>query len=110
MSRKDQLVRLRQISGLILDLRLSELHTAARARAQSLDRLAGLAVPQASDLPPIAAAQAGLRYQRWADARRAEINIQLARQTADWLEAQATARRAFGQSQALESVQQRLRP
>lgn len=110
MSRKDQLVRLRQISGLILDLRLSELHDAARARAQSLERLAALAVPQASDLPPIAAAQAGLRYQRWADLRRAEINTQLARETAVWLEAQAVARQAFGQSQALESVRKKMRP
>ena len=110
MSRKDQLARLRQLAGLILDLRLSQLHGAAQARAQSQARLAGLEVSEVCDLPPIAAAQAALRYQGWADARRAEINIQLARQTADWLEAQATARRAFGQSQALESVQQRLRP
>jgi len=108
MNRADQLQRLRQLSGLILDLRLSQLHNAARARALSIKRLAGLDATQDNDLPAIAAAQAGLRYQRWADLRRAEINTQLARETAVWLEAQGSARHAFGQLQALEAVQKKL--
>ncbi|MDT8857983.1 hypothetical protein RNZ50_23715 [Paracoccaceae bacterium Fryx2] len=107
MTQRDQLARLGQVSQLILDLRLSELHTAARARQDSLDRLAGLAAEPADGLSPIAAARAELHYQRWAEARRAEINLTLARQTADWLGAQAAARRAFGQAQALRGLAQK---
>lgn len=108
MNRKAQIRRLGQLSGLILDIRLSELHAAARARAESLARLAGLDAPQATDLAPIAAAQAGLLYERWAEGRRAEINLLLSRQTAVWLEAQTSARQAFGRSEALQSVRKKL--
>ena len=108
MNPKDQIKRLQQIAGLQLDLRLNDLHSAARARQESLDRIAGLNVPQARDLPPVAAAQADLLYQRWAEARRAEINHTLARQTAEWIEAQANARRAFGQTQVLDAVQKKV--
>lgn len=104
MTQKDQINRLQKIAGLQLDLRLNDLHAAARARQESLDRLAGLNVPQASDLPAIAAAQADILYQRWAEARRAEINQTLSRQTAEWHEAQTHARRAFGQTQALRAI------
>lgn len=107
MNQRDQIKRLQQIAGLQLDLRLNDLHAAARARQESLDRIAGLNVPQVSDLPPIAAAQADLLYQRWAEVRRAEINQNLARQTAVWIEAQANARKAFGQTQALDAVQKK---
>ncbi|MDP4034471.1 MAG: hypothetical protein Q8P60_16775 [Pseudorhodobacter sp.] len=110
MNRKTQMQRLGQLSGLILDIRLSQLHAAARARVESQARLAGLDAPQASDLPPIAAAQAGLLYERWAEVRRAEINLLLSRQTAVWLEAQTSARQAFGRSEAVQSVQKKLCP
>lgn len=105
MSRGDQIGRLRHLSGLMLDLRLAELRAAARTRQESLDLLAGLGVPQASSLPPVAAAQADLLYRRWVEARRAEINLVLARQTAAWLEAQAAAREAFGRAEALRGLQ-----
>ncbi|MDO8311925.1 MAG: hypothetical protein Q7T25_08295, partial [Sideroxyarcus sp.] len=105
---KQQIKRLQQIAGLQLDLRLNDLHAAARARQESLDRIAGLNMPPRGDLPPIAAAQADILYQRWADARRAEINQTLARQTAEWLEAQSRARRAFGQTQAMNALHEKI--
>lgn len=104
MNQKEQVQRLRALTGLILDMRLSDLRAAARAKQESLDRLAALHAPQATDLPPIAAAQADILYQRWAEQRRAEINLILARQTAEVLEARAMARRAFGQTEALRGL------
>lgn len=104
------LARLARLSGMIRDLRLADLERAGKARAESRARLAGLALdPCPSDLGAIAAAQAELRYQSWAEARRAEINLTLARQTAEWLEAQDAARRAFGRSQALKALAARRR-
>lgn len=106
----NQLLRLRQVADLMLDLRMAELHKSARARAESLAHLSALETLQATDLPLIAAAQATFHYERWAEARRSEINLILSRQTAAWHDAQAGARRAFGQSQVLRSLQMKLRP
>jgi hypothetical protein len=101
----ERMAQLADLGAMILDRRLADLERAARARADSRARLAGLDLPPAeTDLPPVAAAQAGLRYQVWADARRAEINLLLARQTAEWLEAQDAARLAFGRAKALERL------
>jgi len=100
-----QIARLRSLTDVMLDVRLAELHAAAAARDASLDRLADLDRPaQATGLPDLAAAEVGMRYQRWADQRRAEINLTLARQTAVWIEARQAAALAFGKSQALEGL------
>lgn len=103
MTRADELRRLTALTRLILDARLAELRRAADARAASEARLAGLGQPagQAAGLQGATAHLASLAYQRWADARRAEINRQLARQTAEWLEATDRARSAFGRDQVL---------
>ena len=107
-SQKGQIAQLQVLSQLMLDARLADLHAASRLRAESLARLEALAAPAvATDLSDLAAAEVGLRYQRWADQRRAEINLTLARQTADWIEKRATAARAFGQTEALKAVQRR---
>lgn len=110
MSGAARLARLAGLAGMVRDLRLAELERAARARAESRTRLSGLALePLDSDLGPIAAAQAEMRYQAWAEARRAEINLTLARQTAEWLEAQEAARRAFGRAEALRTLAARMK-
>lgn len=104
-----QIARLRQITDLMLDARLADLKTAAAARDTSLDRLADLQRPSlATDLAGLAAAEVEMRYQRWADQRRAEINLTLARQTAVWLEARDAAAVAFGKSQALDMLSKRM--
>lgn len=109
MSRAQQVAKLSQISQLLLDSRLAALQLAARACRESEDRLAGLSVPGAlpGALPEIAALRAALNYQRWADARRGEINLVLARQTAAMIEARDAAREAFGRSEAMRALQQR---
>lgn len=110
MSQKQQLAKLGQLANLLLDSRLAVLHAAARAKQQSEAQLAGLRVPipVADAVSEIAGALAALQYQRWADARRAELNMLLARQTVTWLEAHDAAREAFGKKQALGGVATRL--
>ncbi len=96
------------ISRLMLEHRLAELTRAAAAREESKARLAGLSQPSAgTDLPLAVAAQASLLYERWAEARRAEINLTLARQTAEWIEARDAARQAFGRADALRRLNDR---
>jgi hypothetical protein len=46
-----------------------------------------------------------VRYQHWADLRRAEINLVLARQTVDWMEARGAAQSAFGRAEVLRQLQ-----
>lgn len=109
MTNTKDLARLAQISQLILDGKLAALHTAAAKRQHSLDLLASLNKDAfETDLSPIAAHQAELRYRRWADARRAEINLLLAQQTAEMHEARDAAGQAFGKDQALRGVRANL--
>lgn len=112
MTKSEQMRRLEQVAGLLFDTRLTALQRAAAACAETRVRLAGLAMPEAleGDLPQISAALAALNYQRWADARRAELNLTLARQTAIWLEARDAAQLAFGKTQALAGVAAKLPP
>jgi hypothetical protein len=96
---------LRSIAAILLERDLAAFRAAGRARQESLDRLADLERPSAAtDLPLAAEAEVALRYGRWADARRSEINMTLARQTATWMEARDAARIALGRTQALDRL------
>ena len=102
MTDRSRMVQLNILSQLVLDTKLMCLRQAALARQQSLDLLAELDLPQAeTDLAPVKAGEIAMRYQLWADQRRSEINLNLARQTATWTEARHEATRAFGRDQAL---------
>jgi hypothetical protein len=48
-----------------------------------------------------------MRYALWADQRRSEINLVLARQTVEWVEARQEAARAFGRNQVLQKLRER---
>ena len=99
MTDRAKLAQLHQVSQLMLDVRLLALDHAAKARQASLDRLADLNKPAApTDLNPIVAGEVAVRYENWADHRRSEINLLLARQTADWAEARQNAALAFGRN------------
>ena len=110
MTKKDQMRRLQQVAGLMFDSKLADLRAKARAVQQTKDHLTDLVTKPADapDMPQIATAVAGLRYERWADVRRADLNLTLARQTAEWLDARDAARLAFGKTQALEAVKTKL--
>lgn len=107
MTKREDLDRMSRIGELILDQRLATLREAAKARARSLEMLAVLSPAPQDGCQTIAEAQALLLYQRWADARRADINLTLARQTAQWLEARAAAAQAFGRADVLRQLQNR---
>ena len=110
MSRNEQMDRLGDIARLMLDVRLAALQAANRAKQESEQQLAGLAarLAPADGLPEVAAELAALSYQRWADVRRAELNLVLARQTAVWIDAREAARQAFGKKQALAGIARKL--
>jgi hypothetical protein len=55
------------------------------------------------------AEKVALSYNRWAEQRRAELNLVMARQTADWIEARSEAQMALGRVQALEGLATRLK-
>lgn len=106
----NDLRRLKELADLMLDHRLALLRNAAAAKAQSEAALAALARPasEPDGLEGAAAALAGLAYQRWTDARRAEINPVLARQTHHWMETRDEAKRAFGKAEVLRGLADRL--
>lgn len=108
--KRQNLQKLKDLAGLMLDHRLEHLRRAAEAKAQSEAALARLAIPPApapEGLEGASAALAGLAYQRWADARRAEINQTLARQTHHWMEARDAAQKAFGKADALRRLMEK---
>lgn len=102
---KQRLSGLQDLAQMVLDAQLAELRQIARARDESLAHLAELNRPFAeTDLNPIAAAEAEIRFQRWADLRRAEVNQTLARQTVQLQEARSAAQTAFGRANALAKL------
>lgn len=105
--RPGDLARLGTLAGLLRDARLEDLRLARQRREETQGRLAALAAGPAEGVGPLAASQAALLYQRWVDRKRAEINLQLARDTAAWLEAQAAARTAFGRADVLDRLSRR---
>lgn len=110
MTKTAQLLRLKHLADLMLDSQLAQVRAAAAAKAASEERLAALARPVAAPegIGEIAAGLAALGYQRWADARRAEVNLVLARQTVAWMEACDAARLSFGRKQALQGLADRV--
>ncbi len=105
MTRREDIRKVSGLAELMLEHRLGQMRAAAqrldRSRAQlaAIDREASPA-----DLPAVTAGLVACEYQRWADARRAELNAVLARQTVDVLAARAEAELAFGRLQALRGT------
>jgi hypothetical protein len=95
---------LRTLSDLILNQHLAGLRACADARNQSLQRLADLVAKPDDQLSPVASAATALQYERWAELRRSELNITLARQTVAWMDARSKAETAFGRSEVLKKL------
>jgi hypothetical protein len=108
MTNPRDLGRLAVLAGLLRDRKLDDLRAARLQREATQGRLAALVAGPAEGLSHVAAAQSALLYQRWVDGKRSEINQQLARDTAAWIEAQAAARAAFGRAQVLDVLKDRL--
>lgn len=110
MTRAGDIERLANLAQLVLDHRLGSLRACAARLEQSQLQLSAVnEAPLAADLEPIVSSRVGLGYERWADIRRAELNLVIARQTSDWLDARDAARSAFGRVQALQSLSERVR-
>lgn len=108
MSEREKMAQLRQVSQLMLDIRLLTLERAAQARQESLDHLAELNRPAPNtDLNPVVAGEVAMRYELWADQRRSAINLVLARQTVEWTEARQDASEAFGRNSVIGKLQER---
>jgi hypothetical protein len=110
MTRAADMVRLAELAQLVLDHRLSRLRCAASELERSRMQIAALDQAAApADLEPVTAERVALTYNRWADQRRSELNLVIARQTADWMEARGEAQTAFGRVQALQGLATRLK-
>ena len=98
-----RLPELKRLSGLIRDLRLTELRRAEAERQTLRDRIALLneRPPVPEDLPPQVAAEVVLRYERWAERRRREIEAALTRKAKECESLKAEARVAVGRDGAL---------
>jgi hypothetical protein len=109
MSAPKELARLQSLAQMILDAQLAELRQVARARSETMAHLSDLKSPtvQMDDQMGVAEVKATLAYQLWADQRRAELNITLARQTALWLDRRDAARYAFGKADVLNTLAKR---
>ena len=77
--------------------------------SQHAMRRAGAVARPGEELEPITAEKVGMAYDRWADARRSELNLVIARQTAAWIEQRGEAQAAFGRVQALQGLATRLK-
>jgi len=110
MSRAKDITRLSEVAQLMLDHRLGALRSAAAELERSRMQLAAInAAAAPADLPPVAAERVALQYERWADVRRSELNLVIARQTVQWMEARGDAQTAFGRLQALQGLADRLK-
>jgi hypothetical protein len=103
-----KLKALQSIAELILDHQLLKLRSAAAARDDTKVKLAALD-PRGNfgDCSIRSSAQAELLYESWADGRRRELNLHLARQTAAVLQAEDHAKFAFGRQIALNRLSER---
>jgi hypothetical protein len=100
----DRLRRLTMIADLMRDRALMDLRHAAEARAASRQHLERLNPAPVAVVDDPADWRNAVMHQAWADARRAEINLMLARQTAAWIEARHAAARAVGRARVLDKL------
>lgn len=110
MTTSKDIARLAEVAQVMLDHRLGQLRGAAAELERSRMQLASInAAARSADLAPVTAEKVALTYDRWADVRRSELNLVIARQTAAWMEARSEAQTAFGRVQALQGLATRLK-
>jgi hypothetical protein len=96
---------LQQIADVILDQRLLALRAANAARQDTQKKIASLEVPGCWDACSLqSSAKAEMLYQAWADTRRKDLNLHLAKQTVVKIEAEDAARLAFSRHAALSKL------
>jgi hypothetical protein len=110
MRKARKIAQLQRLTDMVLEAELTALKKVDAQRQDTLAKMEGLsAAPAMMDADTGAAgAVAALRYQSWADARRADLGQVLARQTAQWLDMRDQARRAFGRARGVDQVADKL--
>jgi hypothetical protein len=103
MTRPD-LPRLQRLAELAFDKSRAALTEAAQKAQTSRDALARLDLAPTRDRDDLALLQQEMVYDRWAESRRAEINLIYAGQRAELLLATEAARREFGRLQAISRL------
>ncbi|MGA0539503.1 hypothetical protein [Neotabrizicola sp. VNH66] len=102
MSRDEKMIRLTRMADLLFEARSAELRRAAEARDAVRAQISALLRPVAEeDRQNPAMMRQAMIYESWASVRRSELNAQLARRQAEWLQGMEAARRAFGRNQVL---------
>ncbi len=105
MTKSGDIGRLAGLAQLVLDHRLGQLRASAGELERSRMQLASVnAAAHPADIGPVMAEKVALAYDRWADVRRSELNLVIARQTVTWMEARSEAQTAFGRVQALQGL------
>lgn len=107
MTSAQRLAELHRLFGLMRDARLADLaraRAAAEAVEAALRGLDDLAAAHPDPPESMAEAEAAARFRGWADARKAGLNLTLARRRADLLAREDAARVAFGRAEALRKL------
>lgn len=106
MTKSQDIARLRALSEMVLESRLSELRVKALQRQTTIDKLNALRAPAPilDDQSGICDALAALNFQIWAESRRTDLSQTLARQTAIWLDSRDLARQAFGKARGFDKI------
>ncbi len=109
MTRPDDYQKVMALADLLLQHRLGQMRQTSAKLEQSRAQMAATdRGATGADLPEVMAERVACDYRRWADARKAELNEVLARQTLDFMTARAEAQLAFGRVQALRGIVARL--
>ncbi|MCV2881808.1 hypothetical protein [Actibacterium sp. XHP0104] len=108
-----RIAALGQMGDMIRDMALAELRQAAQRRGAAESAIGDLDAQRRRVVPDLddAASMVGadLAWHRWADARRAELNIELATCRAAENRSKTHAARAFGRAEALQRIISRMR-
>lgn len=96
--------RLAKVAAALRDRDLAALRAAGAAREGTRALIAALETAAEVPADDPGAQVNALRYRLWAEARRRELNMALARQTAEWLGCRDAAAQSFGRAAALDRI------
>jgi hypothetical protein len=105
MSTAQDRTRIAELAQLMLEHRLGLLRKTRIDLDRSKQQLQAIdSAAEPADLPLVAGQTVGLTYERWANVRRSDLNLVIARQTASWIGAREDAGTAFGRLQVLRAL------
>ena len=108
-TRTNQLARIADVVAVGYEAEQAKMRRLLRQEEELLARLDDLSPARArievgGGLDPASLTGADLRWQTWAEARRKEINLSLARLRVEQAQAKSDLAKAFGRSRAVEGL------